>query len=339
MALTGSWPTQDAAGASIATTRRMVSGEFQRPGIIGAAPTVTGRADGAYNVGAFQAVTQRTSAGMERLANDGSIIAGDTLTAPPASNSRIEVIWVRSRFALLGDSVSTPEVGVTLGTAAASPTKPAIPAGALELATARRYSTDTTTQTVTITTTAPFTALVGGPIRVRDAADMAALAAADGDVALRLDQAGRVYRRVSGSWIPELHAVHARTTAYSFTTAKTILTFGSSPVDGALDGAFTTGDYGTFTCVAPGVYQVAALVTAAGAGTTAVGLELFKNTAAVRGANAATNTISWTSLQVVHTLRLAAGDTISLRFSSSATVAAVVSDASLNNVCIDYVRP
>ena len=59
----------------------------------------------------------------------------------------------------------------------------------------------------------------------------------------------------------------------------------------------------------------------------------------MRGANAATNTISWTSLQVVHTLRLAAGDTISLRFSSSATVAAVVSDASLNNVCIDYVRP
>lgn len=108
----------------------------------GTGPIVTGRATMGYNVGAFIAATSRISTGIELVANEATTIVTTT-----AANSRIDVIWVQPRFVQHADGSNLPLLGVTQGVAAAIPTKPAIPAGALELATAEILSTTTTAAT------------------------------------------------------------------------------------------------------------------------------------------------------------------------------------------------
>lgn len=208
MTLTRSLPTQHASGLPLIDERRITAGRFARnadgtsrvgvlPGVPGV--LVTGRASMGYDVAPFNAVTARTAAGAEEIANDGSVTV--TTTAAPGSNSRIDVIWVRAQFQVLGDANNDVVFGVTQGTAAVSPSKPAIPAGALELATASIPSTATTTLSsgVVISQTFQYTALVGAAVLFRTDSDALAWAAADGSAARSLDT-GTTYCRVGGAW-------------------------------------------------------------------------------------------------------------------------------------------
>ncbi|WP_314429566.1 hypothetical protein [Microbacterium lacticum] len=205
MALTRTFPT-DSAGLPLADTRLLVAAMVEsdttgkpRAGVLPSHynPLVTGTAGMAYSVAAFAAVTARAGMGAELVANDGA--ATVATTAAPGANSRIDVIWVRSLFTTTGDAGTAPVFGVTQGTAAASPSKPSIPAGALELATAVVLSTTTATSTAVITQTYPYTAMEGGVIPVRNAAELAAWAPADGSQAYQIDN-GMMLFRTNGEW-------------------------------------------------------------------------------------------------------------------------------------------
>lgn len=208
MTLTRTFPTDRAAGLPLADTRLLVAAMVEsdttgkpRAGVLPSHynPLVTGTAGMAYSVAAFAAVTVRSGMGAELVANDGA--ATVATTAAPGANSRIDVIWVRSLFTTTGDAGTDPVFGVTQGTAAASPSKPAIPAGALELATAVVLSTTTQTSTAVITQTHPYTAMEGGVVALRNQTEEAAWAPADGSLAYRIDlNWHRV--RLGGAWVP-----------------------------------------------------------------------------------------------------------------------------------------
>lgn len=113
-----------------------------------------------------------TADGVAIFTNDGTVNVA--ITAAPASNSRIDVIWVKHNDNTTGDANSTPVFGVTAGTAAASPTKPTIPTGALELATLRVYAGTTAANggLNTLTNTYQMTAAAGGAVPFRTKSDL-----------------------------------------------------------------------------------------------------------------------------------------------------------------------
>lgn len=208
MALTKTFPTDRPAGLPVADTRLINAGLVEcnmagvpRVGILPAHynPLVTGTAGMAYQVAAFNAVTSRSGSGVEYVANDGA--ATVATTAAPGANSRIDVIWVRSLFTTYADGSSDPVFGVTQGVASASPSKPAIPAGALELATAVVLSTTTQTSTAVITQTHTYTAMEGGIVALRSQAEQDAWSPADGSTAYRIDSK-ITYKRLNGVWMP-----------------------------------------------------------------------------------------------------------------------------------------
>ncbi len=243
MALSDTLPTQDAGGLSIADERLINAGEYvtstagvPRLGILPAHtnPIITGLASMGYSVAAFVGVVSRTGGiTAEKIANNGATTV--TTTAAPASNSRIDVIWVRPQFVASADSGNVPLFGVTQGTAAASPSKPSIPAGALELATAVIPSTATTTTSsgVVITQTFLYTAFEGGTVLLRNQAEENAWAPHDGSLAFRLDTQ-TLRRRGNGSW----------NDATSFTPTWTGVTLGSSTQSGIWwrDGDWIEGE-------------------------------------------------------------------------------------------------
>lgn len=206
MTLTKTFPTDRTGGLPVADTRLIVAGMVEcdasgnpRVGVFPSnySPIVTGTSGMAYSVGPFQGVTSRSGAGAESVANDDAVSVATT--AAPGANSRIDVIWVRSLYTTYADGSSDPVFGVTQGTAAALPTKPTIPAGALELATAVVLSTTTQTSTAVITQTAPYTAMEGGVVPLRNQAEQDAWAPAEGAVAYRIDTK-RVLQRVGTAW-------------------------------------------------------------------------------------------------------------------------------------------
>lgn len=208
MTMTKSFPTQDPAGQPVTDTRRVFAGLVARnadgtprPGILAPAATalVTGRASMAYDVAPFIAATARFNNGIELVANDALLqVATDPA---PNANSRIDVIYVRSRFLQHADGSNLVELGVAKGLAAAIPQKPAIPAGALELAWATVPSTATTTLSngVVITQTYQFTAAGGGAVPFRNRAEMDTWTAPDGALARDLST-GERYERIGTTW-------------------------------------------------------------------------------------------------------------------------------------------
>src|SRR3546814_20793599 len=122
------------------------------------------------------------------MQNDGTVAA--TITTAPVSNSRIDVVYVKQNesAAPMSDGADTAVIAVVAGTAAASPVKPAIPTGALELATVLVPSGVTATNAggVVITQTAPFTATAGGVVYVRNATERDAWTPAQGAIAYQI---------------------------------------------------------------------------------------------------------------------------------------------------------
>lgn len=270
MTLTRSLPTQHATGLPLIDERRTTLGLFARNadgsarvGVLPAHlnPIVTGRASMGYDIAAFNAVTARTAAGAEQIANDGSVTIATT--AAPGANSRIDVIWVRSQFVILGDANNDVVFGVTQGTAAFSPTKPAIPAGALELATATILSTATTTATAVITQTYQYTAAAGGVVLVRSDAERNAWAAPE-NAMVRVLSSGLEFRRVGTDWAstPGAHAEYTGT-ALVANGASANVPMMAVDASRTTDSSFATPVAGGFT-LKPGVYMITPSTTIGG---------------------------------------------------------------------------
>lgn len=145
-------------------------------GVLGGANASIVSTTGTMNVSvaAAEFVTSKGKAdGVMIFTNDGSVNV--LIGAAPASNSRIDVIWVKHFDDTTGDTAGQflPLFGVTAGVAAASPTKPAIPTGALELATLRIYSGTVATNggANTLTNTYRMTAGRGGVVTFRTATE------------------------------------------------------------------------------------------------------------------------------------------------------------------------
>lgn len=207
-------------GTNPLDVRKDWSGVLVREGVFpgGTVPLVTGTAGWAYSIGAGAWATSSASGdGLHVWGNDGAVTVGSTgvgttvPAAPSAGLSRIDIIWVRHPSnGENADTSSAPVAGVAVGTAAASPVAPALPAGAFELA--RNTMTDAATTTAsagnTITQTAPFTATKGGAVQARSTTELVALAAhATTEYPARGRYAGGEYRVLStGVVLPDTGA-------------------------------------------------------------------------------------------------------------------------------------
>lgn len=162
------------------------------------------------------ATTKGKADGVAIFTNDGTVNVA--IAAAPASNSRIDVIYVKHNDNTTGDANSTPIFGVAQGTAAASPTKPGIPTGALELATLRVYAGTTAANggANVLTNTYAMTAARGGVVTFRTYADLAAwTTAVAGQIAYVIG--GNLYEWTGSGWAMQ-----------TFAEAAGMVTFGGS---------------------------------------------------------------------------------------------------------------
>lgn len=177
-----------------------------RPGVMDAdgRNIVTALATMNVAVAAADFVTSKgTADGVAIFTNDGTVNV--PITAAPASNSRIDVIYVKHNDNTTGDANSTPIFAAVAGVAAASPTKPAIPTGALELATLRVYAGTTAANggANVLTNTYAMTTSRGGIVPFRTLADLTAWTnPLKGQVAQTLDDlsADAFYRWNGTAW-------------------------------------------------------------------------------------------------------------------------------------------
>ena len=138
--------------------------------------------------------------GVAVFTNDG--VVNVPIAAAPASNSRITVIWVKHNDNTTGDANSLPVFGTTDGAAAAIPTKPAIPTGALELATLRVYSGTTASNggPNTLVNTYQMTTARDATVPFRTKVELDAWTnPVDGQEAY-VGGESSTYRRVAGAW-------------------------------------------------------------------------------------------------------------------------------------------
>lgn len=273
MTLSKTFPTDRSGGLPVADTRLVVGGMVEsdttgkpRAGVLpsGYGAVVTGTSGMSYNVAAFNAVTVRSGNAAEFVSNDA--VVSVATTAAPGANSRIDVIWVRSLFTTYADGSSDPVIGVTQGTASASPTKPSIPAGALELATAVILSTTTQTSTAVITQTHPYTAMEGGVVALRSQTEQDAWTPPDGSAAYRIDTQSVLTRR-DGAWVVGAPTIALAAGAARTATGSINVELWSVPSTGesvATPGWFTyDASTGDITCVRAGRYEIEARVAVA----------------------------------------------------------------------------
>jgi hypothetical protein len=114
------------------------------------------------------------------------------IAAAPASNSRIDAVYVMQRdqnSTTAPDANTQGEIGVVTGGAGVTPTVPAIPAGAVLVGTVTVAAGVTATSNAgcTIATTCAWTTGQGSPIPVRNATEQGALSVFDGLATWRLD--------------------------------------------------------------------------------------------------------------------------------------------------------
>lgn len=196
--------------ADMATITPNVGGS-PRVGVLyaGNASIVTTLATMNVAIAAAEFVTSKSKAdGVMIYTNDGTVNV--PIAAAPVANSRLDVIWTKHEDNTTGDAASLPIFGVTAGVAAASPAKPAIPTGALELAVLRVYAGTTATNggANTLTNTYQMTAPRGGLVHFRTLVELSAwTTATPGQRAIVIDS-GRKYGYVAGAWGVEFTSRH-----------------------------------------------------------------------------------------------------------------------------------
>ncbi len=144
------------------------------------------------------------------------------IAAAPGANSRIDTVYVMQRdlnSTTSPDGLTQGEIGVVTGTAGASPTAPAAPAGAVVIGTVQVAAgvTATTNAGCTITTTARWTCSSGSAIPVRNSTERGSLTAFDGLRVYRIDN-GVVESSYGGVWRQAQPFAQARGTLAVTTT-------------------------------------------------------------------------------------------------------------------------
>lgn len=189
------------------------AGMAVRTGILygpGSTALVTGTAATApmtVNIAAHHWVTTRgTADGVYRGAAE--TVKTVNIAAAPAANSRIDVVYVKQNdtaSTISPDGTSSDIYAVAQGTAAAAPTRPALPVGAEELATITIAAGATATNGtgVTITNTARLTITRGSPVPVRDQTERDALTTYPGLKVFRIDLGyEQTYASATDGWLP-----------------------------------------------------------------------------------------------------------------------------------------
>lgn len=166
-----------------------------RPGVLPSRPDlVRGRSDWYYDVSPFVAV--RADERRALIGPSPDLVSVPTSPAP-SSNARLDVIY--SRPADVGAGEAVEEVFVVQGLASAVPVKPALPAGAVELATARVSAGNASTAAALITNSFQTTVCAGGVVPFRTVSEMNSWLGVPGQIA---DVGGFLYRREGASWQP-----------------------------------------------------------------------------------------------------------------------------------------
>ena len=153
--------TLDGDGVTPLTHRLILGSYFQDTGVIYGLD-VTGRSDLAYAVAAGCAVVQRAPSDGMMLAYWEGGATENTVSAGDPSNPRIDVVWIRANNSpeYPTDPDNRVHVGVTQGVPSASPVKPAIPAGCVEIGArlmpAGATSTQSTTKYETVNYALPY---------------------------------------------------------------------------------------------------------------------------------------------------------------------------------------
>lgn len=153
--------SEDGTGCTDIALRHIMGALYPYTGIV-TGLAVTGGNTLAYNIAEGVAVCSKGEADGNTLAYyEGGTV--DT-TANSGSNPRIDVIWITSHDLTQGDSDNLVTVGVTQGTAAASPEEPALEKGQTKLAAMLVPASATTTQGCTAYGSTPYAIPYGGSL-------------------------------------------------------------------------------------------------------------------------------------------------------------------------------
>jgi hypothetical protein len=158
----------------------------------GAPAVVTASSGGmTYGVTPCEVVISRSAGeGVYILSVSGTTNVATDPAPGTAGQSRWDIIYVKQNDTDKGDANNRPVLDVVKGTAATSPTKPAVPTGAVALAEARIYQGTTAASggSNTITQVHSWTAMRGAPIPVKNLADRQTITGpATGQAVIRLD--------------------------------------------------------------------------------------------------------------------------------------------------------
>lgn len=137
--------------------------------------------------------------GVALWGNDGSVFV--TITKP-GTNSWYVVVYAKHNDSSQGDANDNAVIETVTGAAAASPSVPSVPTGALELARILVPSTATSSQSagVVITNTYPMTAMRGGIVRFRTATELLAWTPGEEGQGAYADDTDTLYLRAGSSW-------------------------------------------------------------------------------------------------------------------------------------------
>jgi len=125
--------TDDGVGTTDLDIRKMLASKWLNRGIVGGLE-VSGGGSMSYAVAPGMAICSKgASDGFTEAYYSGG--STPPVEANASSNPRVDVVWVTSHDASQGDADNLVTVGVTSGTAAATPSAPSIPTDATELAT------------------------------------------------------------------------------------------------------------------------------------------------------------------------------------------------------------
>lgn len=148
----------------------------------------------------------RTGAAKSLYAPTNDAVATLPLAAAPTANSRWDLVVMGQRDAEAGDANNNPILTVLTGVAQAIPTKPydQLEAGAIALAEIGPITTSTTQITdAMITNVAPYTAVRGAPVRVRNQTERDALtsiASASNPITVERLDTGTLERNAGSGW-------------------------------------------------------------------------------------------------------------------------------------------
>lgn len=198
-----------------------------RTGVLGGANAsiVSALATWHFRVQAAEFACSKGKADGVTLPTNDGVVDVPIAAGAPASNSRIDVLWVKHEDNTTGDAASLPIFGVTSGAAAASPVEPAIPTGALRLATLRAYAgtTGASGGANVLTNVYQMTAARGGVVPFRTLVELQAWTTPVVTQRAEVLANSRMYEYNAAAWRPTSLVVAAKT-GLTILTSSTLTT-------------------------------------------------------------------------------------------------------------------